>query len=290
MGLCDTSAFARAALPRIKLAYLWRHGRLPDLRHPTRFTELVQLRKLADRDPRLPLMADKIAAKQMAAERLGQEWVIPLLWTGDTLPDRPSWKKTIILKSRHGCNQNVIIDAEGANWSSAARLGRSWMGKHYGAWLDEWLYSQIPRGLLIEPFIGSDRALPVDYKIYVFGGQATHVQTHLDRGTNHRWVVHDTSWRPLSVAGKAIKRPSALSAMIAASEELGRDFPFVRVDFYQPAAQPLFGEMTFYPGSGLDPFEPANLNVEMGRLWLDARVEAPLDQGAMRITGTKLAA
>ena len=32
----------------------------------------------------------------------------------------------------------------------------------------------------------------------------------------------------------------------------------------------MFGEMTFYPGSGLDKFNPIALDVEFGRLWLDA--------------------
>jgi len=40
--------FARA---RIGLTYLFRHQRLPDLTAAPRFTEMVQRRKLFDRDP-----------------------------------------------------------------------------------------------------------------------------------------------------------------------------------------------------------------------------------------------
>jgi hypothetical protein len=74
-----------ATLIRIKLSYLWRHGRLPNLAYPTRFTELIQLRKLYDRDPRMPIMADKVAMKSIVADRLGRDWVVPMLWSGEQL-------------------------------------------------------------------------------------------------------------------------------------------------------------------------------------------------------------
>ena len=124
---------------------------------------------------------------------------------------------------------------------------------------------------MVEPFVGIAGQLPVDYKIYVFGGRAWFVQVHLDREHGHRWIVHDCSWRRMDGGPAMLPRPSALGAMIAAAEELGRGFDFVRVDFYQPGNQPLFGEMSFYPGSGLDPFDPPELDAKMGELWLEAR-------------------
>ena len=272
MGLTDTAAFERTARARLHLTYAWRHRRLLDLAAPIRFTELVQHSKLHDRDLRMAVMADKVAVKGIVADRLGPEWVVPLLWTGAALPDRPEWDQRVILKARHGCNQNRVVSGGSDAWHAAARASRRWMRGAYGAWLDEWLYAQIPRGLLIEPFIGVGRQLPVDYKIYVFGGAATHVQVHLDRGKKHRWFVHDTDWNAVAGGPPTVPRPSALTAMLAAAETLARGFDFVRVDFYQPASQPLFGEMTFYPGSGLDPFDPVGLDIEMGRLWHRAKL------------------
>lgn len=256
-----------AALTRIHLTYVWRHGRMPKLNDPSRFTELVQLRKLLDRDHRMPKMADKVAIKSTVANRLGHEWVIPTLWSGDVLPAELRFERPVVVKSRHGCNQTAVVSTD-AEWNQARRRARRWMASSSGVWLDEWLYRQIPRGLLIEPFIGTALALPVDYKIYVFHGQASHVQAHIDRASRHRWVVHDLDWRPLANDAPKIKRPTALAAMIEAAEELASDFDFARVDFYQPMHQPLFGEITFYPGSGLDPFDPPELDLEMGRLWL----------------------
>jgi hypothetical protein len=259
----------RAARLRIALTYLWRHRRLPDLACPGLFTELVQLRKLQDRDPRMPAMADKVAVKSIVADRLGRDWVIPMLWSGTELPARLPWTPPVVVKARHGCNQNIFVRAGLRDWTAAHHASARWMRHDYGRWLDEWLYPHIPRGLLVEPLIGTG-ALPIDYKIYVFGGQATHVQVHLDRARNHRWVMHDPDWRAIANDAPIVPRPTALPAMLAAAEQLADGFDFARVDFYQPGEQPLFGEICFYPGSGLDPFDPPQLDGELGRLWLRA--------------------
>lgn len=257
------------ALLRINLTYLWRHRRLPNLTDPRLFTELVQLRKLHDRDVRMPAMADKVAVKALVAARLGRDWVVPTLWAGERLPERSRWAGPIVVKSRHGCNQNAFVQG-GAEWPAVRARAARWMRSCYGGWLDEWLYAHIPRGALIEPFVGVNHRLPVDYKFYVFGGRVSHVQVHLDRGREHRWVMHDRDWTPVANGAPRIAPPSAFEDMVAAAENMAQGFDFARVDLYQPAAQPLFGEISFYPGSGLDRFDPPGLDLELGNLWLRA--------------------
>ena len=216
----------------------------------------------------MPLLSDKVAVKSHVAEQLGREWVTPLLCSGDKLPEHFRWNSPVVVKARHGCNQNAFIRLGAHDWEAARAASARWMRTRYGWWLDEWLYGEIPRGLLIEPFIGTVERLPLDYKIYVFGGQATHVQVHLEREHRHQWIIHDRCWRPLTSGAPLVRRPSALQAMLAAAEKLAAGFDFARVDFYQPDDQPLFGEISFYPGSGLDPFDPPALDEELGRLWL----------------------
>ncbi|WP_242137433.1 ATP-grasp fold amidoligase family protein [Sphingomonas sp. TREG-RG-20F-R18-01] len=267
-------SFQLGAHARIRLTYAWRHGRLPDLRTPRLFTELVQWRKLNDRDLRLPLLADKVAVKAVVADRLGRAWVVPTLWDGAVLPAERPDGGPIVVKSRHGCNQRVFVRDGTCDWPMIRRQAARWVDQRYGGWLDEWLYREIPPGVLIEPFIGADGQLPIDYKFYVFGGVVAFIQVHLEREHRHRWIVLDRHWRCEGDGTDLPPRPSALGAMIAAAENLGQGFDFVRVDFYQPDDVPLFGEMTFYPGSGLDPFDPPHLDAVMGDLWLQARGRA----------------
>lgn len=262
---------------RITLTYLWRHRRLPRLRAPRLFTELVQHRKLHDRDPLLRQLVDKVAVKAWVAERLGADWVIPTLWHGAELPAEPPWPLPFAVKSSHGCRQHAFVRDGTEDWDAIRRDARRWTRGAYGRWLDEWAYARLRPGLLVEPFIGTDGALPTDYKFYVFAGRVAFVQVHLDREHAHRWVLLDRDWCRVSEATADIDpaSPPALQRMIAAAEALGRDFPFVRVDLYAAGDRPLFGEMTFYPGSGLDPFAPVSLDRLLGQHWLRALGATP---------------
>ncbi len=265
---------------RIRIIYWWRHGRLPRLTAPVFFTEWVQQRKLQDRNPAMPRRADKIAVKDHVALALGPDWVIPNYWTGTHLPREPHWPYPFIVKASHGCNQNAVCHTP-ADWRRARKRAAGWLAGPYGLWLDEWAYRAIPRRLVVEPFLGEDGALPRDYKIYVFGGVARFVQVHLERGRAHRWFLFDLHWQQLSqlhdnaTPSPALAPPVNLAAMLKSAETLAAPFDFVRVDFYEiPEAGgpvPKFGEITFYPGSGLDPFDPLELDALLGAYWQRAR-------------------
>lgn len=257
---------------RTNLCYVARHQKFANLTTPSLFTELVQRRKLANRDLRMAMLADKVAVKSVIADILGNDWVIPTLWHGTDLPMTPEWTVSFVLKSRHGCNQNIFFQQGIDSWLSARERAQGWLRQSYGKWLDEWLYNHIPKGLLIETYVGEPDKLPLDYKIYTFAGQATHIQVHLDRGRRHRWLLFDRNWKRVSAASADPDplKPHSLPAMLDAAEALGRGFDFVRNDFYEINGKPLFGEMTFYPGSGLDKFHPLSLDATLGEYWLEA--------------------
>lgn len=255
---------------RVNLTYLWRHHRWPSLDRPSRLTELIQCRKLFDHDPRFPALIDKVAVKAFARTLLGDAWITPTLWTGTVLPDRPVWPAPFVVKSRHGCNQRRLVRTGDEDWAAIRRASAQWMRHGYGGWLDEWGYCNVPRGLLVEAFVGPGPVLPIDYKIFVFHGRAAFIQVHLDRESNHHWLVFDRTWARVSCASAEPDpaSPRSLEQMIAGAEALARGFDFVRVDLYEVNGAPRFGEMTFYPGSGLEPVTPPALDREMGRLWL----------------------
>lgn len=246
-------------------------GRLPDLADPRRFTEFVQWRKLHDRAPHHGALMDKIAAKEIAGAALGADWITPTLWAGTALPARMPFALPAIVKARHGCNQNAVLRHPLPAWRWAAlRLrARQWMAARYGYWLDEGAYAETPRGLMAKPLLdGGGGALPVDYKIYVFGGQATHIQVHLDRRAGrHRWVLHDRDFGPLVPGPERPARPASLAAMLAAAETLAARESFCRADFNEIDGRPRFGEFCLYPGSGLDRFAADWIDRELADLW-----------------------
>ena len=256
------------ARTRISLLYLWRHRRWPDLRSPKLFTEWVQWRKLQDRDQSLAMLTDKSFAKALAADRIGADHVIPTLWEGLALPLRAPWPMPFIVKANHGCNQFVVVRNE-KDWLRARREAPDWLTEPYGRWLDEWHYTRARRMLLVEPFIGTSTGLPVDYKVYVFGGVAECIQVHLDRKGDHRWVQFNRYWERLSArpADADIAPPKTLSAMLAAAEAIAGRQDHLRVDFYEVDGAMFFGETCLFPGSGLDPFRPLQLDSDLGRYW-----------------------
>ena len=289
--LAPVSTDSVLALSRVRLTYLWSHGRLPDVVNAPRFTEMVQRRKLYDRDPHQVTRMDKIAAKRMAARLLGPEWATPTLWQGDTLAALPPFAFPAILKARHGCNQYAALreNPSTSEWKTLQYRTRQWMAGAYGKWLDEWAYREVPRALIAEPLLGDGHTPPLDYKIYVFGGRATHVQVHLGRAGDHRWVLHDRDFHPLHAAMDRPSPPRSLKAMLDAAETLAAGLDFLRVDFYEIDGAPRFGEFCLYPGSGLDRFAADWIDLELGALWHAAlgdvrarQIGNPLSSGSLR--------
>ncbi len=266
---------------KLAMMHFARNGYLPDLRRPRTFNELVQARKLHDRDPLLPLLADKVKVKDLIAQRLGEEWVIPTLWHGKKLPEHPQWPLPFVLKSSHACCQCAFVRSADEPWPAIRRKAHRWLRRPYGAILDEWLYSKIEPQLLIEPFIGRSGSLPVDYKFFVFGGRAEFIQVDTDREHAHKRAIFDRKWQRLPLAlqfpmeRRHIAQPRSLSVMIEAAEAVSRGFDFVRVDLYEVDGRPLFGELSFYPGSGLDRFRPLAFDRLFGEHWLEARRHRP---------------
>lgn len=252
---------------RVSATYLWRHRRLPDLDRPQRFTEWVQWRKLNDRDQSLARLTDKLHAKTLAGDL-----AVPTLWSGTILPNEPPAPLPLMVKANHGCNQFHVVRTA-ADWAKARSRAPAWLRRGYGGILDEWHYDAARRLLLVEPFLGGEGALlPLDYKVYVFGGRAQIVQLHEGRGGRHRWTQFDRDWRALSEKPIAAARPARLDKMLAAAERLAGPRDFLRIDFYDVGGRLWFGEFCLYPGSGLDPFHPPSIDDMLGRCWAEAVV------------------
>ncbi len=240
----------------------------------------MQWRKLNDRCRALAQLTDKAHAKTVAATRLPAELIIPTHWLGANLPEVPQWPMPFIVKANHGCGQFIVV-RNGDDYDRARIVAPTWLARAYGGWLDEWHYGAARRLLLVEPFIGGD-ALPIDYKVYVFGGRAAVVQVHVGRGGRHRWSQFDREWTALSDDPIPIPEPTRLADMLDAAESMAGQLDFLRVDFYCEGGALKFGECCLYPGSGLDSFTPDGLDLALGERWSAAVLAA----GGIRHAGS----
>jgi TupA-like ATPgrasp len=260
----------------ISLLYFRHFRRFPDLDNPRRFSELVQSRKLAPRNPIYPGLVDKIEVKRMVASVLGPEWVIPTHWSGRQLPPlaERNWPIPFVIKANNGSGTNIFVRSpEDCDWAEIERRTQIWMDTPYSPRFREWPYELVEPRLLIEPFIGSSLQLPFDFKFYLFGGQVHFVQVDVGRENNHRRDFYDRNWAKQDFAyGKPpvefeVSRPKSFEAMIEAAEQLTKDIDFARVDFYEIEDRPLFGEITLFPESGLAKFAPDEWDFRFGELW-----------------------
>jgi TupA-like ATPgrasp len=249
---------------------------LHSLVNPKTFSEKIQRLKILNRDPRLPQRENKILVKDFVRQRLGSDWVTPTLWQGEFLPplERRNWPLPFVIKANNGCGWNVFIRHESdLDWTHIESTAAKWRHTSFGADIGEWLYSEIKPALLVEPFIGESANLPLDYKLWTFGGKVRVVQVDTDREHDHKRAMFDLDWQRLPFAleypndPRPIAKPVSLDRMIQAAAILAEDFSFVRIDFYEIGGQPKFGEMSFYPGSGFEVFNPPEWDAKIGKFW-----------------------
>ena len=58
--------------------------------------------------------------------------------------------------------------------------------------------------------------------------------------------------------------PPHFEEMKAIARKLSENFPFVRVDLYDIEDQVYFGELTFFPANGMEPFYPPEYDYQLG--------------------------
>ena len=259
----------------IKLDHLRFHGSFPDLKNPKTLSDKIAFRKLNDRDPRMPRLADKISAKEEMAARFGADFIIPTVavFANETEIDFGALPYPCVIKANHGSSLSVSLLARPENERAIRRKLRGFLRCNYHAIREEWAYSEIPRRLLVEPFMYPSQHGLIDYKFHTFGGRVFAIEVVTDRYTTHTGAVFDPQWNqmPCQIGSPptpyAIPRPLELEKMLDYAEQVGSGFAYVRVDLYDIGGKAKFGEVTFYPGGGVDVFTPREFDELFGRQW-----------------------
>ena len=114
-----------------------------------------------------------------------------------------------------------------------------------------------------------------DYKIFCFNGEPKMILVCSERFSSNNMckTFFDTNWKMFSFSennhriDENIKKPKTLKMMIEYSKKLSKNIPFVRIDWYEIEGKLYFGEITFYPSSGFEKFEPVKWDYEFGN-WI----------------------
>jgi hypothetical protein len=262
----------------VKRLYYARSGRYPNLDAPTLFSEKQQWMKFYYRDPLMARCADKYDVRGYVAEKGHADILNELLGVYERVEEIPfdALPTRFVLKATHGSGWNVICqDKDKMNWRVWKLIMKSWL-RHNIFWNGrEWVYRDVTPRIVCEKYLQDRSGHLVDYKFYCFNGQPAFVQANMGRGEKgHAQNFYDLDWSLLPF-GKdlaprpevQIPKPRSFDRMLAIAGDLAAPFSFVRADFYDVGGKPVFGELTFFPASGMPDFVPAEHDAIVGDMW-----------------------
>lgn len=265
----------------IRLVYRGCLGVWPNLDAPKKYTEKLQYLKLHDHNPLYPTLCDKLAVRDFVSERVGKEYLVPLLGVWEDPARIRFWElpPRYVLKCTHDSGSvRVCTDKASFDQWGAVRFLKKRLKRNYFYTGREWAYRDVPPRVLAEAFIGgADGALPDDYKIFCFEGKPRAICfcTNRRKGAadyyfmTPEWAllpVNDKS-REAEQKGLVIPAPCRLAEMLRVAEALSTGLPQLRVDLYESAGKLWFGELTLYDQSGFADDYVGDGDLRMGE-WL----------------------
>jgi len=240
---------------------------------PVGFSEKIIWLKTRFRHPEAMTIADKVTAKNFAAQIIGDKHIIPTLATYNH-PDKIKYlelPRSFVIKANHGSGWNILVqDKDNIDKSKIHDQTLNWLKCNYYSIGREYQYKWIKPTIIIEKLLGTPDAPLRDYKFFCFNGIPKFIQLDVDRFSAHKRNFYDLNWKllPLTILYPAYKgtisKPSTLNEMIEIAKKLSSKFPFVRVDLYESNNQVYFGELTLHPGGGFEPIMPETWDKKIG--------------------------
>lgn len=175
----------------------------------------------------------------------------------DKLPD------SFVLKTNHACGTVLLVEDKTKLDIKATRKKLSdWLNIKMGIDTAEPHYLEIKPLIIAEEYLKlkSGESI-VDYKLYTVKGETELVMVCSERkiGVGSKISLYDQYWNfcPERLGEchandnvAKIPQPKSFEKMKEYARILCKDFPFVRMDFYDIDGKVYFGEMTFTPKGG----------------------------------------
>lgn len=271
----------------LRLQYRIKMGFWPNLEHPKRYTEKLQIYKMQYRNPKMFLCVDKYEVrKYVESKGLGNilnelygVYNSPQEIDFDALPNKFVIKTTtgggglnvILVRNKETCNKEKIL-SKLCLWSNKKKRKNS-----FGR---EWAYTgvsgtRIIAEKLLEDDSNADGSVE-DYKMMCFNGKFKSLWIDKDRYSDHHRGFWDENLNFLPniksdhetfVTPPAL--PENIGEMIKIAEKLSEDFPYARIDLYNINGRIVFGEITFYPWSGYVKFTPDEFDYTLGNFFTE---------------------
>lgn len=238
----------------------------------------IQWLKVYWRNDLAKICSDKLLVRDFVKEKIGSEYLNDLMYvyTNAYEINIESLPNTFVLKATHGSGYNIICrNKNNINWDYELKKLDQWCKTNYYYANREWVYKDIKPKIICEKYLSERNQYNInDYKFYCFNGIPYYCQVIRGRGENETIDFYDMEWnkmpfnglRELPMSSIDYSKPKDYAKMIELAGILSKGFPFVRVDFYYVDEKIYFGEMTFFPASGMGKFNPDIWDFKLGKL------------------------
>lgn len=266
----------------IKYQYFIRTGRNVDLNNPKRYSEKIQWYKLFYRTPLITQCSDKYAVREYV-ESKGLGFLLNELYAvyDDAKDiDFSSLPTSYAMKANNSSGTNYFVkDSSLEDVENLRQIAQNWTQHKAKSIAGEWCYENIEPKIIFEKLLPRDKNndLP-DYKFFCFNGEPFCLYTMIDYTDNHangKLGFYDMEFNQLpcrrmdfAPITQKLEKPKNFEKMVEYARILSKDFPHVRVDFYNIEGEIVFGELTFHNGSGYVEFEPDKFDFEMGEKFI----------------------
>ena len=270
----------------LKNQYRCQMGEKLDLKNPISFNQKLQWLKLYDRQERYSIMTDKSTAKEYVRTILGDNCIIPTYGVYDSVDsiDFSVLPEKFVIKATHGSGNNDVIICRDKSKLDIDfvkhKMKKSLSNNCYLA-TAEWVYKYINPRIIVEKLLEDPNHEDLmDYKFMCFNGKVkcSFVCTGRESAKGLKVTFYDTDWKIMpfershSSEKSPILKPVCYDQMVEMAEKLSKGLSFLRVDFYEVEGKAYFGEMTFYPGSGFESFQPKEWDNILGS-WIELPIE-----------------
>jgi len=235
-----------------------------DLNNPKTFSEKILWLQQYDRTQLHTSCADKYAVRNHIKKKIGEKYLIPLVFhtknpddlVPNNLPDYP-----FIIKTNHGCGGHIIVKEKSkVNWNVLQKHFKNLLKRNFYYRTREWQYKNIKPCILVEKLLlDNNFKVPYDYKFNCFNGAVAFIGVIKDRFEKLNLKIYDPDWNSINCqctipGGDDVEKPFLFDEMKKLAEIIAQDFKYVRIDLYYLADKIYFGEMTFSPEAGFEPY------------------------------------
>lgn len=249
-------------------------GRPLNWDNPQTYNEKLNVSKLYMPSPLKTRLADKVAVREWIREKIGDEYLIPLLGVYDSFDDIDfdSLPDKFVIKCSHDSGSYTLVkDKSKLNMGMLRQKYKMFMKRNYGWYSLEMHYKDIKPKIIIEEYI---ETATNNYEFLCLEGKPYFCWVDFDHLIDRRRNIYDMNWEimPFNMSHctnypEYVPCPKEFEVLKDFAMRLSQGFNMVRVDFYLANGKIYFEEMTFSSGSGFSVMSPDEWDYTIGSLW-----------------------